>query len=155
MQPEQCVAAADLSHTVLRITEDVLETMFYLFPEPVERVEEEDCTGPTVSAVFRFRGEPSGALLVSLSRQAALTAAANFLALEEADIFPERIDEVVCELANMIGGSLLGSIEGATPLQPFPPEMVPADRFQEVAPSVRHRMGIENGTLAVSLYWEQ
>ncbi len=143
--------AADLGESLRQITVDVLETMFYLFPE--EDVVEEG-EGPWVGALFRFEGEVSGVVTVVVTEAAARTAAANFLAVEEEEAAPEQVAEVVCELVNMIGGSLLGSMEHESPLEPFPPEEMEARAFEGREAAARHVFPVENGTLTVSLYWE-
>lgn len=153
MQPSELISPQDLEQAVFDLTCEVLETMFFLFPE-AEPGSPGQSSEPVVSAIFRFHGQPSGALLISMSEPAARTAAANFLALDESETLSTHVNEVVCEMANMIGGSLLGRLESGTPLQPYPPEAVSADFFGEVEPAVRHWFQIENGVLAVSVYWE-
>ncbi|MBL8174180.1 MAG: chemotaxis protein CheX [Bryobacterales bacterium] len=143
---------ASLSQALRDITAEVLETMFYVFPEesPAEGAGEE----AWVTAVFRFEGAPSGVVTVALTAGAARSAAANFLAIDEEETGDGQVGEVVCEMANMVGGCLLGCIENRTPLQPFPPELVNAEAFAGREAVASHVFYLENGEMRVSLYWE-
>jgi len=143
---------ANLSQALCDITAEVLETMFYLFPEDQSLGEEPDAE-PSITSAFRFEGTPSGLVVIAISAAAARTAAANFLALDEEETGMEKAAEVVCEMANMVGGCLLGCIENRTPLQPFPPEVVPAGAFEGREPAASHLFYLEHGSLRVSLYW--
>lgn len=154
MPNSEPIESGPLSRALAGVTEDALETMFYLFPEEQPSADGNSLE-PPVSALFRFRGQPSGAVLISLSLAAARTATANFLALDESEPGTEQIGEVVCELANMIGGTLMSAIENGSPLQLFPPELAPAGIFAGQQPAASHTFFVENGELAVSLYWEQ
>lgn len=145
-------AAANLNQTLRDITAEVLETMFYLFPEE-EQMEDGPQSEASIASAFRFEGEPSGFVVIVISEAAARTAAANFLAIEEKETGKEKAAEVVCEMANMVGGCLLGCIENTTPLQPFPPEVVPAATFEGRRPAASHLFYLEHGSLRVSLYW--
>ncbi|MBL8217679.1 MAG: chemotaxis protein CheX [Bryobacterales bacterium] len=146
-------AAANLSQTLRDITAEVLETMFYLFPEE-EQAEDGPQSEAPITSAFRFEGEPSGLVVISISAAAARTAAANFLALDEEETGMEKVAEVVCEMANMVGGCLLGCIENTTPLQPFPPEVVAAATLEGRQPVASHLFYLEHGSLRVTLYWE-
>jgi CheY-specific phosphatase CheX len=90
--------------------EEVLETMFFTGvcgPAPARA----SLAEPHITARLTFKGTPSGALALSISERAARTLAANFLASEEDDPLPARqLTSVVCELANMICGSLLSRV---------------------------------------------
>lgn len=146
-------AEANLNEALRDITAEVLETMFYLFPDE-EPEEKEPQTGCSITAAFRFSGTPSGVVAVAISAAAARTAAANFLAIDEDEADTQKTAEVVCEMANMVGGCLLGCIENRTPLQPFPPEVVAEESFADRQATANHVFYLENGRLQVSLYWE-
>ena len=146
--------AANLSQAIVDITAEVLETMFYLFPEEEPICGDGASPEPPVAAVFRFEGLPSGTLVIVISAAAARSAAANFLAIEEEEVASSQMAEIVCEMANMVGGCLLGCIENRTPLQPFPPQNIAPDAYAAGTPAASHRFYLENGTLTVSFYWE-
>jgi chemotaxis protein CheY-P-specific phosphatase CheC len=63
-----------------------------------------------------FEGVPSGNFGIAIPATAAATIAANFLGEDDTDLTSEQIANVVCELANMVCGTLLASVE---PLKKF------------------------------------
>src|SRR5579871_766723 len=86
-------------------TVDVLEKMFFTVP-----VEAEDAgcdPEPALSARLRFRGSPSGALVMHISALSARSLASNFFGVDPDEISAAQIEEVVGELANMLCGCLL------------------------------------------------
>jgi CheY-specific phosphatase CheX len=90
--------------------EEVLETMFFTgVYGPAEAGA--SLAGQHLTARLTFEGTPSGALTLSISEPAGRTLAANFLASEEDEPLPAaQLGSVVCELANMICGSLLSRV---------------------------------------------
>jgi hypothetical protein len=94
-----------------------------------------------------FRGTPSGSFGLSLSHDASRQIAAGFLAENEQDISQGQVDEVICELTNMLCGSVLSRIETTTSFQLTHPELAPPPENPDYA----RRFEIENGTLGVWL----
>lgn len=87
---------------------EVLEKMFF-----VDLLQPCACDMPPagIAAELSFQGDPPGCFRLALDWPAARTAAADFLGENAADLTPEQMTDVVCELANMICGSLLSRIE--------------------------------------------
>jgi CheY-specific phosphatase CheX len=89
---------------------EVLETMFFTSVL-------DTCTGsrvpagtPAMSSRLTFRGDPSGVFEIGITEGAARSLAANFLGEEEQELSETRAGDVVCELANMLCGSVLSRI---------------------------------------------
>jgi CheY-specific phosphatase CheX len=104
--------------------EEVLEKMFFIqcLGEPGEFLSE-----PEVVANLTFEGDPSGALTLRVTAGAARSVAADFLAAEEPDLSEQEIGEVVCELANMICGSVLSRVESSALFRLASPRIVAPD----------------------------
>lgn len=153
MSQSETAVAANLSQALGDISAEVLETMFYLFPEE-EPCAEEAAPEPPVAAAFHFEGLPSGTVVIVISAASARAAAANFLAIEEQDVGSSQMSEIVCEMANMVGGCLLTCVENRTPLQPLPPRNIEPDAYAAFHPVASHQYYLEHGVLTVSFYWE-
>jgi CheY-specific phosphatase CheX len=143
-------------------TEEVLEKMFFIqcLGEPPGNESQ-----PDVVAHLTFEGDPSGELTLAVTASAARSVAADFLAAEEPDLSDQEIGEVVCELANMICGSVLSRVESsatfrlATPQIVVTPgtgpvESVPSDLTQRVEQSIVHAVEIGSGRMLVSINTE-
>src|SRR5271165_5274170 len=102
--------------------DDVLETMF--FSAPFGPAEPETGT-EVLAARVAFHGRPSGALGVRLSAASARILAAGFLGEDEETLADAQPGEVVCELANMLCGSLVSKIESEESFDLASPELVP------------------------------
>ncbi len=101
--------------------DDVLEKMFFIqcLGDPCEFAPQ-----PEVIAHLKFEGDPSGSLTLRVTAGAARSVAADFLGAEEQDLSKEQIGDVVCELANMICGSVLSRVESSTTFRLASPEIV-------------------------------
>jgi CheY-specific phosphatase CheX len=102
-------------------TEEVLEKMFFIRPL--------DGRGETVAeteviAQLTFEGDPSGSLTLSVAAGAARSVAADFLGEDEPALSEQQIGDVVCELANMICGSVLSRVESTATFQLASPRIV-------------------------------
>src|SRR5215467_8467792 len=85
---------------------EVLEQMF--FARSLEGSAKADSGGGAqLTAEVSFDGDPSGHLTLSASARAARSIAADFLAEEEPVLSEQQVGEVLCELANIICGSVL------------------------------------------------
>ncbi len=121
----------------------VLETMFF-----TSILGERDAPpeNPAVDARVSFRGAPSGRFGVRLSGDAARSIAGNFLGAEdESELTAAQIDEVVCEMANMICGAVLSRIESDSSFDIAKPELAPAGG------ALMQSFELDNGALMVSL----
>jgi hypothetical protein len=145
----------------------VLERMFFIqcLLEPQEFVSE-----PEVAAQLTFEGDPSGELTLRITAGAARSVSADFLGAGESDLSEQEIGEVVCELANMICGSVLSRVESsstfrlATPriLVPpaesdgcteVPPGSFPPSREDGQVPAI-HAVEMGSGRMVVSITTE-
>lgn len=110
-----------LQRALQESTQEVLEKMFFIhcLGEPLESESE-----PEFVAHLTFEGDPSGALTLSVRASAARSVAADFLAAEEPDLSEQEIGEVVCELANMICGSVLSRVESSATFRLASPQIV-------------------------------
>ena len=102
---------------------DVLEKMFFISildetPDTVVLPAEED-----IAVRLSFEGKPSGSLTVRLNRFAARSIAADFLGTELDQLSESQVEEVMCELANMICGSVLSRVESAVAFRLGVPEI--------------------------------
>jgi len=138
-------------------TEEVLETMFFSYvlgdnSEAGAAPEEESPATPSVSSRLSFRGAPSGVFEVSLSLPAAQSLAAGFLGEDEPELSPKQIGDVVCELANMLCGSILSHFSSASVFDLSHPALTPR---LDAAPATRRCFEIPDGMLTVSLRFEE
>jgi CheY-specific phosphatase CheX len=124
-------------------TSEVLETMFFTGVLG----ETESLLTDGLTTRLNFRGNPSGSFGLSLSRNSSRQIAAGFLAEDEQEISDERIEEVICELTNMLCGSLLSKIESEVAFELSHPELAPLPGNPEYS----RNFEIENGTLGVWL----
>ena len=131
----------------------VLETMF--FSSPLGPAEPE--TGPAVlEARLAFRGSPSGQLGLRISMPSARLLAAGFLGEDEDALTGAQPGQVVCEMANMMCGSLLSKLESSERFDLATPELLPAageaDFDSLTVPLVCKTFQLENGILTIDLY---
>jgi CheY-specific phosphatase CheX len=102
------IQQSDLAEAIQAAAMEVLETMFFT---SVLDESEGAPDAPPVLASLDFHGTPSGSFQVELARPAAVCLAADFLGTDAEEICDERAQEVTCELANMLCGSILSRIE--------------------------------------------
>ena len=124
MEPNEIQTALDAA------VEEVLETMFFTTVlASAEGVVPPDGDGgpPPVIAELRFEGNPPGGFRVGVPMKLARVAGAVFLGREEEELSDAQAGEVVCELANMICGSVLSRLESDTAFQLTHPELVPPE----------------------------
>ncbi len=102
---------------------DVLEKMFF-----VRSLGEETGNAAAreeeVLVHVGFEGDPSGSLSLSVPGATARSISADFLGVEEEELCRRQIGEVVCELANMICGSVLSRVESSATFRLATPYLV-------------------------------
>ena len=111
-----------------------------------------DAATPTCTAALRFKGDPSGGFRVSVPRSLARAVGAGFLGCEEMEVSDSQAEEVVCELANMICGTVLSRLESEATFQITHPELVPRERgagFEDAG--IQRWFDLGDGILTVSL----
>ena len=130
---------------------EVLETMFF-----TSVLDNGACRGvpkdtAAVSSRLTFRGDPSGVFEIGITSDAARSLAAGFLGEDEQDLSEGRAGEVVCELANMLCGSVLSRIGSDFTFELSHPEIVDTELE---APDTSLCFELPEGMLAVSIRFE-
>jgi len=148
----------DIRQALKEAIEDVLEKMFFV-RMPGDGEEPPVVDGIELEAQLRFEGEPGGALALRITAEAARSIAADFLGTEENELDEQQIGEVVCELANMICGSLLSRLESEATFRLWSPEVVTTPAAETAEPEgayqAVHAAPVGNGTLTVRVTTER
>jgi Chemotaxis phosphatase CheX len=134
---------ADLRQIFLESADEVLGAMFFT------AVSADACEEPGVdhiAAELAFRGSPCGRFGIELPAGTARVMAANFLGLEEDEISASQIDEVACELTNIICGSVLSRIEADARFELDHPKNTTSP---EPDNAFRCTFGLDEGSLTV------
>ena len=117
----------EIQSALASAVEEVLETMcFTTVLASSEGAAPPAGGAQAITAELRFQGNPSGGFRVSAPIQLARAVSAGFLGREEAEVSDSEAGEVVCELANMICGSVLSRLEDQTIFQIAHPELTPS-----------------------------
>jgi len=126
--------------------DDVLEKMFFVrsLAEPQDQGGE-----PAVTAHLSFEGDPPGWLTLRVATAAARSVAADFLGEEESELSEQQIGEVVCELANMICGSVLSRVESNKTFRLGTPQLLASGIAVIPRTATTHAAEIGSGALAV------
>ena len=130
---------------------EVLERMFFVQAMGESPRQLPDGPDGQTAASVRFDGDPSGSLTLWLTAEAALPIAADFLGSDPEEITDQRSAEVICELANMICGSLLSRIEAGTTFRLAAPRILLDWTPAEFAGATFYAVELENGILAVGV----
>ena len=143
----------ELRHALRTAVDEVLEKMF--FAETLgecQSCDSECAAGKKLAVNLTFAGEPSGFLLLHMSASAARQIAADFLGMEEESVSAQQTSEVLCELANMICGSVLSRVESAATFHLGAPQTVaPSVEAMMNSGGTRYCVQLTNGRLAVHL----
>ena len=111
-----------------------------------------DAGARACTAELRFEGNPSGGCRVSVPLKLARVVGAGFLGSDEMEVSDSQAEEVVCELANMICGSVLSRLESEETFRITHPELVPPERGAGFEGAGIHRwFDLGDGILTVSL----
>lgn len=132
--------------------EKALETMFFTSliqpPDCVSTIPP-DCIWVRVP----FACELPGCLQLGVEPRAARAFAANFMGIDFDEPSEEQVEQTVCELANVICGSLLSKLESQHGFQILPPELIrenPGPALESAANDVL-RFHCEDGAVIASL----
>jgi len=129
---------------------DVLETMFFSPVLDEAPVSETPCEA-ALAARLQFSGARSGGFTVRVTGGAARVIAANFLAEETAEPTPDQVQEVICELANMMCGAVLSRLDRDAHFDLTTPALV--DPLAIAMPDTTSRaFDIGDGEVAVFLH---
>ena len=132
--------------------QEVLEKMFFIDSlEPVEG-------GPQpagIAAELMFDGDPPGSFRLDLDVPAARSAAADFLGEDAEELSVEQLNEVVCELANMICGSVLSRIESKATIRLSKPVIVSAAEQTQGPAGASFQAALGTGLLRAEIRMER
>ena len=118
--------------------QEVLEKMFFV--DLADSPPGETPAGG-IAAELNFDGNPPGSFRLVLDQAAARSAAADFLGEDPAELSDEQMNEVVCELSNMICGSVLSRIESTATFRLSKPAIVLNEELGPAAAGFRAAVG--------------
>lgn len=141
---------------------DVLEKMFFIriLEDPqaagtVPAGEVECRADPRIAVCVSFHGRPSGRFSLLLDSGAARSIAGDFLGEEDPELEPQQVEEVVCELANMICGAVLSRVESTITFRLDAPLVVNSTDSEASQPeTAMHAFPIGNGELTAKIWME-
>lgn len=147
------MADTDLDQLITDAVSSVLETMFFTLTATGTVSEANDPT--SFRARVEFRGSSTGFAEVCLSEVAARMLAANFLGEEEKHLARSDLEMIVCELANMLTGSVVSKLKSDETFDLSSPRIV-LDQDQEFpeasdGSTARRCFELETGSLAMVL----
>jgi len=142
-----------VSQCLQEAAEEVLETMFFMTVE--REVEWEEVSGkPHLYAEMDFQGAAEGRLELALSEDLAPVLASGFFGKDESELRPSEIEAVMCELANMLCGSVLSRLESGSLFQLGAPQAMATDLEQESRINAGHRRVFDLGCGDVKIcFW--
>lgn len=139
---------SELDQMLFDSAEVVLETMF--FTSLVGDAEPGVAGAPGISASLSFQGKPSGSFGVRVSLETGRKIASSFLGVEEEELTDSQIGEVICELANMLCGSVVSRLESTSTFELSHPELDSGENLCPQGDSGSCRiLEIDEGTLHV------
>jgi CheY-specific phosphatase CheX len=147
------VTKTELRHALEECTATVLEKMFFVQPVDAGAPAFAGSDSDLICAV-EFGGDPSGRLALRVSIGAARSIAADFLGEDEGAISGFQVGQVICELANIICGSVLSRIEGGTTFRLDSPRLLSTWK-SSCADATVHSVVLETGVLAVEFSTER
>jgi CheY-specific phosphatase CheX len=132
--------------------QEVLEKMFFI--DSLEPVEEG--TQPAgIAAELMFDGDPPGLFRLDLDVPAARSVAADFLGEDSENLSVEQLNEVVCELANMVCGSVLSRIESKATFRLSKPEIASAAQQPQGPAGASFQAALGSGLLRAEIRMER
>src|SRR5437764_15417957 len=109
-------------------------------------------TDTVLTAHLTFRGEPSGSLTLRISAPAARGIASDFLGVDEEDLSDREVGDVICELANMICGSLLSRVGGEATFRLASPRLLgDAEVSNSGMVGAEQKVALAQGVMFVSI----
>jgi chemotaxis protein CheY-P-specific phosphatase CheC len=145
---------SELGQLLFDAAAEVLETMF--FTTVVGDAAAEVSNAQCVSVRLSFHGNPSGRFGVRVPLETGRKMAESFLGTEDESPSEAQIGEVVCELANMLCGSLLSRLGKGTRFELSSPEIDPQETgCPEEGTRINRVLEVDSGTLGVWLEFVQ
>ncbi|HWB85380.1 MAG TPA: chemotaxis protein CheX [Bryobacteraceae bacterium] len=136
----------DWNHALAESIEDVLEKMFFISALQGDEPQPGSARSDVV-AQLSFEGEPSGWLVLRISGGAARSIAADFLGAEEQELTSAQVGEVICELANMICGSVLSRVESEAAFRLESPRLLPPEMEIDCEGAATRTLDVGDGRL--------
>jgi CheY-specific phosphatase CheX len=91
---------------------EVLDAMCFIATNGYAKNDDEaTCQPDWICGKLDFKGYPSGSFGVAVSPRTGMAIAANFFGEEEHTISEVQVNDVICELTNMMCGTLLAHLE--------------------------------------------
>jgi CheY-specific phosphatase CheX len=132
--------------------QEVLEKMFFV--DSLGRAEA-GAQPSGIAAELMFDGDPPGSFRLELDVPAARSAAADFLGEDAEELSTEQLNEVVCELANMICGSVLSRIESKATIRLSKPMIVSAAEQPQGPAGASFQAALGSGLLRAEIRMER
>jgi CheY-specific phosphatase CheX len=143
----------DLQQIFYESASEVLETMFFA---GVTEEDSQPAGNALISAELTFQGNPSGRFGIQIAHSTGRVIAASFLGLDETEVSGEQIVEVVCELTNMICGSVLSRVEAGARFELMHPEIDPQNtNWRQNKNAIGSTFGVEEGTVTLWMTFEE
>ena len=140
------MSPAEVDKALTRCTGRVLETMCYADPLPITGLEEGQ---QVVHAELHFHGTYSGVFRLDITEDAGKSLASTFLGGDE-DVPEPQMTSVVCELTNMICGSMLSTLDARADIHLDAPMLV-EEPAQRNGNAISRAFEVENGQMAVAV----
>jgi len=146
------MTGSELGRILADSAAEVLESMFFTSPSG-EAGPEVLPQASWISAALSFHGAPSGRFGVQVPAETGRRIAASFLGQEEETLTESQTGDVVCELANMLCGSVLSRVEAETQFDLSQPR-IESPGAGRPSPAATSTFVMEEGPLAVWLDME-
>jgi CheY-specific phosphatase CheX len=146
------VSEPSIATALAESVREVLEKMFF-----VDAMEPAPGETPMagLAAELSFDGNPPGHFRLVLDQRAARSAAADFLGEDPAELTEEQLNEVVCELANMICGSVLSRIESSATFRLSKPVIVVDTKLPSAAMEASFQAAVGGGLVHAEILMER
>ncbi|MCC6391426.1 MAG: chemotaxis protein CheX [Bryobacterales bacterium] len=109
------------------------------------------CGEATITIHLPFEGKPSGEFSLRVPESLALLLAARFLGQDEWEVSANQAEEVACELANMICGSVLSNLYADATFQMTHPHFTKGDGSTDCGGAVCRWFDLGDGSLTACL----
>lgn len=134
--------------------QEVLEKMFFV--DVVDPAGADSGMPHDMRARVVFDGDPPGTFWLAVDIAAVRSAAADFLGEDPDCLTEEQLEGVVCELANMICGSVLSRVESSAVFRLAKPELAaPEPHFPAAAAQASFQAMVGGGLLRAEIHMER
>jgi len=140
------VSEPQLETVLAQCTEAVLEQMFFV------RALNGPLPAPDSVLIVEvpFEGDPCGRLALRVTAPAARSIAADFLGEEECVLSEQQVGEVMCELANIICGSVLSRVESDTTFRLGSSRLTSDSEVFHSENAALHSVALDNGAILIA-----